>query len=103
MTHPPVSVDAKLDFTTLSTIKVLWPQEDSAASHALLSSARPVPPKTSPDVLHALLVPLWIQITLATVYQDTMKLMELVKLVPQSAMVAKSQVSVQPVLILKED
>lgn len=76
---------------------------DSAVSHALLSSAQLVPPLTSPDALHASLVPLWIQIMSATVSQDTLKRTELARPALPSAMVAKLQVSALPVLILKED
>ncbi len=98
MTHQPVFVDAELDSTMHSIIKIV-----SAASHASVSSAQLVPPQPPPNALHVSLVPLLIQIISATVFQDTLKLEEIAKLALSSAMVAKLQVSALPVLILKED
>ena len=84
MTHQPVFVDAELDSTMHSIIKM-----ESAASHASVSSAQLVPSQTPPNALHVSLVPFRIQITSATVSQDTLKLEEIAKLALSSAMVAK--------------
>lgn len=75
----------------------------SAASHVLLSFVQHVLVKTLPDAQLALQVLLWILIMSVTVFQDTLKLTELVKHVQPSVMVAKLQASAQLALILKED